>query len=118
MLVSAGVSLSWCGQPLSFLTQTIPILPQLDSPPTPFHALFTSLSAHPASAPLLSLSLPSADRPADLIPLVGFLLDYPVTYCLSHEGDGRNCLGGEELVVTEAELVGPQGSRCVFLRAF
>ncbi|BGP04568.1 hypothetical protein NBRC10512_004879 [Rhodotorula toruloides] len=80
---------------------------QLDGPPPSFRSLLTSVAAHRSSSPFLSLTLPSPGHPTDLIPFVGFLIDYPVAYCLSHEGDGRNCLGGEELVVTEAELVGP-----------
>ncbi|KAJ8297086.1 UPF0739 protein C1orf74 [Rhodotorula toruloides] len=79
----------------------------LDGPPPSFRSLLTSVAAHRSSSPFLSLTLPSPGHPTDLIPFVGFLIDYPVAYCLSHEGDGRNCLGGEELVVTEAELVGP-----------
>ncbi|PRQ76913.1 hypothetical protein AAT19DRAFT_12331 [Rhodotorula toruloides] len=83
----------------------------LDNPPTSFHALLTSLSAHSPSSPSPCLTLPSPDHPTNLIPLVGFLLDYPVAYYLSHERGGRNCLGGEELVVTEAELVEPGETR-------
>lgn len=89
---------------------------QLDGPPPSFRSLLTSVAAHRSSSPFLSLTLPSPGHPTDLIPFVGFLIDYPVAYCLSHEGDGRNCLGGEELVVTEAELVGPGEMRCVLVR--
>jgi hypothetical protein len=58
----------------------------------------------------MMLSLPESDRPQDLIPLAGYLLEYLVAYNLGqHESrEGENCLGGNELILIEARLVDEQ----------
>ncbi|GAA6047137.1 hypothetical protein JCM3770_006919 [Rhodotorula araucariae] len=82
----------------------------LEAPPPAFNTLVAQLT--PARDPgFLSLSLPNPDTPQDLVPLVGFLLDYPVAYSVGASEDGRNCLGGVELCVVEATLVGASTTR-------
>ncbi|GAA5908766.1 hypothetical protein JCM8208_006781 [Rhodotorula glutinis] len=81
----------------------------LSTPPSSLLALVHSLASSPPTS-FLSLELPDPHRPQDLVPLVGILLDYAVAYTLGNS-DGRNCLGGRELVVVEAELVGEDGER-------
>ncbi|GAA5907938.1 uncharacterized protein JCM6883_004066 [Sporobolomyces salmoneus] len=77
------------------------ILPQ---PPESVDFLLSQISSSPRSSSFLSLSLPDPNRPQDLIPFVGYLLDYPVAYSLG-EGEGQNCLGGIELVLVEVKLI-------------
>ncbi|GAA5926255.1 hypothetical protein JCM3775_000970 [Rhodotorula graminis] len=81
----------------------------LSTPPPSLVSLVNSLAA-PTPTSFLSLSLPNPDRPHDLIPLVGVLLDYAVAYTLG-ESAGPNCLDGRELVVVEAALVDEGGAR-------
>ncbi|TNY20606.1 hypothetical protein DMC30DRAFT_244463 [Rhodotorula diobovata] len=84
----------------------------LPSPPPSLSALLDSLSSSVAasSASYITLVLPDPSRPQDLVPLVGLLLDYPVAYSLG-ASEGPNCVGGRELVVVEAALFGPRGTR-------
>ncbi|GAA5870177.1 hypothetical protein JCM16303_001916 [Sporobolomyces ruberrimus] len=82
----------------------------LSTPPEPFRELLSQVTAASPSATFVSLSLPDPDRPQDLIPLVGHLLDYKIAYTLgaSSEG-GANCLGGTELFLVEASVQIEQG---------
>jgi len=56
------------------------------------------------------LSVPLADGIEDslgqvMVPLVGYLLEYPVVYTIQGGQDSqRNCLGGRDLIVFEVEL--------------
>lgn len=99
------------GYPLRVTDATVR---QLPSPPPSLSALLDSLSSSVAasSASYITLVLPDPSRPQDLVPLVGLLLDYPVAYSLG-ASEGPNCVGGRELVVVEAALFGPRGTRCV-----
>ncbi|GAA5834474.1 hypothetical protein JCM9279_004326 [Rhodotorula babjevae] len=81
----------------------------LSIPPPSLAALLASLSSSSPTS-FLSLDLPDPDRPQNLVPLVGILLDYAVAYSLG-DSDGRNCLGGRDLVVVEAALVNEGGGR-------
>ncbi|GAA5972366.1 hypothetical protein JCM11641_002427 [Rhodosporidiobolus odoratus] len=65
--------------------------------------ILKSIACYKGDAPFLRL--PPVERPHDLVAAVGHLIDYPVPYCISND-DGSNCLGGQELVVMEAYLVG------------
>ncbi|CEQ42104.1 SPOSA6832_03884, partial [Sporobolomyces salmonicolor] len=73
-------------------------------PPSSFAALLETVTSHSADSSFLSLSLPDQSSPLALIPFVGYLLDYAAVYCLDESADGRNCLGGVELVLCEGFL--------------
>ncbi|GAA6058548.1 hypothetical protein JCM10212_006987 [Sporobolomyces blumeae] len=77
----------------------------LDRPPASFATLIDDLAL---IAPSISFHLIvlAPDVPArSLIPFVGYLLDYPVAYCLSSiGGTEQNCLGNEPLILVEASL--------------
>ncbi|GAA5869741.1 hypothetical protein JCM1840_000576 [Sporobolomyces johnsonii] len=77
---------------------------QLPQPPASFTALLKTVSSHSADSSFLSLSLTAQSSPLALIPFVGYLLDYAAVYCLDESTDGRNCLGGVELVLCEGFL--------------
>ncbi|GAA5851504.1 hypothetical protein JCM5353_001604 [Sporobolomyces roseus] len=81
----------------------------LGEKPESFTLLLDRISSTPSSLNFLALSLPYQDRPQDLIPLIGYLLDYPVAYCLGESEDGRNCLGGIELTLVEGVLLDEYG---------
>ncbi|GAA6036667.1 hypothetical protein JCM8097_001288 [Rhodosporidiobolus ruineniae] len=66
-------------------------------------SILSAIASYDNSSPFLLL--PPVDRPWDLVPVVGCLLDYPVQYSLASSENGRNCLGGRELVVVEAQLM-------------
>lgn len=72
-------------------------------PPSPL-AILRTIASH-ASSPSFSpfLRLEPVERPHDLVAPVGFLLDYPMPYCISNE-NGRNCLGGVTLQLEEVFL--------------
>ncbi|GAA5955235.1 hypothetical protein JCM21900_002247 [Sporobolomyces salmonicolor] len=78
---------------------------QLLQPPSSFAALLETVTSHSADSTFLSLSLPDQSSPLALIPFVGYLLDYAAVYCLDESMDGRNCLGGVELVLCEGFLI-------------
>ncbi|GAA5865457.1 hypothetical protein JCM8547_001250 [Rhodosporidiobolus lusitaniae] len=80
----------------------------LDRLPPSSQAIFALIASHdPSSSPFLFL--PRVERPYDLVGAVGRLLDYPIPYCFAQSEDGKNCLGGVELLVMEAFLVGSGG---------
>ncbi|GAA6015181.1 hypothetical protein JCM11491_000495 [Sporobolomyces phaffii] len=79
-----------------------------------FIALLSQItSTLSSSSAFLLLSLPDPERPQELVPLVGHLLDYRVAYTLEGEAGrgftGTNCLGGRELVLVEVSAVDDQG---------
>ncbi|GAA5887471.1 hypothetical protein JCM5296_002584 [Sporobolomyces johnsonii] len=76
----------------------------LPRPPASFAALLKTVSSHSADSSFLSLTLPAQSSPLALVPFVGYLLDYAAVYCLDESTDGRNCLGGVELVLCEGFL--------------
>ncbi|GAA5922590.1 uncharacterized protein JCM15063_003355 [Sporobolomyces koalae] len=77
----------------------------LDEPPNAIESLLDQILHTSALDSFMRLSLPYTATPRSLIPLVGYLLDYPVAYCLDLSPDGRNCLGACELVLVEAVLL-------------
>ncbi|GAA5977339.1 hypothetical protein JCM5350_002434 [Sporobolomyces pararoseus] len=83
---------------------------QLPSRPDSFVDLLAQITSTSLSISFLALTLTDPERPQALITLVGYLLDYSVAYSFVQErADGKNCLGGIELVLVEASLVDDSG---------
>lgn len=70
----------------------------------------TIIQQQPDPPSLLLLDLPPNIHPTVLIPLAGWLLEYPVLYYLSNlEETEKNCLGGRELCVFRLTLESEAG---------
>ncbi|GAA5851499.1 hypothetical protein JCM3766R1_002248, partial [Sporobolomyces carnicolor] len=87
-----------------------PALSASRRPPRSFDSVLDQIASTARDSAFCLVSLPSdsdSDDPRDsrdLIPVVGYLLDYPIVYTVS-SSSSTNCLGGIELILVEADLV-------------
>lgn len=67
--------------------------------------MLEQISSVPATTALHQLDLPPHLYSHALVPLIGLLLDYSVSYCLSSTADSvDNCLGGRQLTLFKVNI--------------